>query len=177
MTHRKAVHNRISPHKTGHGHPLLAGLVAGAAGSVALNVVTYADMAIRGRAASSMPDQAVGKLAKAAGVSLDGEGGGADGNDDEKAAHRTQGLGALLGYAVGIGVGIVYGVLAARTRVPLPAATLGLGAAAMAGSDLPLITLGLTDPRKWSGTAWAADVVPHLAYGAAAATAHRLVAR
>ena len=26
-------------------------------------------------------------------------------------------------------------------------------------------TLGISDPRTWSATDWAADVVPHLAYG------------
>lgn len=156
-------------HHAGTRHPLLIGLLAGAAGTVALNVVTYADMALRARAASSMPDQAVGRLAETAGVSL--------GEKEDEVSHRKQGLGALLGYAVGMGVGLAYGMLRSRARVPLPAATLGLGAAAMAGSDVPLVTLGLTDPRKWSGADWASDIVPHLAYGAATAAAYRLASR
>lgn len=148
---------------------MLTGLLAGAAGTVALNIVTYADMAIRGRAASSMPDKAVGKLAETAGVSL--------GEKEEKVSHRKQGLGALMGYAVGMGVGLAYGILRSRTRVPASAAALGLGAAAMAGSDIPLVSLGLTDPRKWSGSSWASDIVPHFAYGAAAAAAYKLADR
>jgi hypothetical protein len=29
----------------------------------------------------------------------------------------------------------------------------------------PMTILGITDPRSWSTTDWASDVVPHLAYG------------
>jgi len=29
----------------------------------------------------------------------------------------------------------------------------------------PMTALGLTDPRDWRGSEWAADVLPHLAYG------------
>jgi len=32
-----------------------------------------------------------------------------------------------------------------------------------------MTALGLTDPREWSASDWASDVVPHLAYGAVAA--------
>jgi hypothetical protein len=38
-----------------------------------------------------------------------------------------------------------------------------LGAMAMAGSDGPLVALGLTKPGDW-----ASDVIPHLGFGAAA---------
>jgi hypothetical protein len=37
----------------------------------------------------------------------------------------------------------------------------------------PMTLLGVTDPRTWSTTDWAADVVPHLAYAAAAAATLR----
>jgi hypothetical protein len=43
----------------------------------------------------------------------------------------------------------------------------------MAGSDLPMTALGLTDPREWDAASWASDVVPHLAYGMAAAAAYQ----
>ena len=46
------------------------GLVAGAAGTVALNVATYADMSLRGRASSSVPAKTAGKIAARAGVDL-----------------------------------------------------------------------------------------------------------
>ena len=136
--------------------PLALGLVAGAAGTAALNVVTYLDMAVRGRGASSMPAQAAGDLAQRVGVDL-GEGDTAD--------NRREGLGALLGYATGIGVGAAFGLVRGRVHVPTSVAAVGLGAAAMAGSDTPLTALGLTDPRSWPASSWVMDVVPHLAYG------------
>jgi uncharacterized membrane protein len=38
----------------------------------------------------------------------------------------------------------------------------------MAATDVPVAALGVTDPRRWSAADWAADAVPHLAYGMAA---------
>ena len=32
-----------------------------------------------------------------------------------------------------------------------------------------MTALGITDPRQWSATDWASDVVPHVAYGDVAA--------
>jgi xanthosine utilization system XapX-like protein len=136
--------------------PLVRGLLAGAAGTTALNVVTYLDMTLRGRGASSLPAQAARRLADSAHVPL-GEG--------DTVENREEGLGALLGYATGLGVGAAYGLLRARVDVPAPAAALGLGLAAMAGSDVPLTALGLTDPRTWPASSWVSDVVPHLVYG------------
>ena len=146
---------------------VLAGLAAGAVGCVALDASTYLDMVLRGRPASDLPAQAAGKLAEGAGVDLAGrheQGAG------ERAANRESGLGALLGHGVGIGIGVAYGVLRpAVRRLPAPLAGAGLGLAAMAGSDVPLVALGLTDPRTWGATGWASDVVPHLVYGLATA--------
>src|SRR3712207_8614684 len=34
----------------------------------------------------------------------------------------------------------------------------------------PMTVLGITDPRTWSATDWASDIVPHLAYGAVVKT-------
>lgn len=136
---------------------MLLGAAAGAAGTTALNAVTYLDMAVRGRAASSTPEKSVEKLSDLAGVQIPGEG--------ETREHRVQGLGPLLGLSTGVLAGAAYGVL---SRVPglraLPGGVVA-GALAMAGSDAPMTALGLTDPRSWSPTAWASDVVPHLAYG------------
>ncbi len=42
----------------------LLGAAAGAAGTTALNVVTYLDMAVRGRPASSTPEMTVEKLSE-----------------------------------------------------------------------------------------------------------------
>ncbi|WP_396448104.1 hypothetical protein [Actinomadura sp.] len=139
---------------------LTRGLIAGAAGTTALNVVTYLDMALRGRPASSTPDQSVEMIADAAGVGL---------GDGEKAENRKAGLGPMLGFGTGLGAGAVYGAVAGGRSVPKPVATAALTVLAMLGSSAPMTALGLTDPREWSAADWLMDAVPHLAYGAVAA--------
>lgn len=139
------------------------GLVAGAAGTTALNVVTYLDMAVRGRPASSTPERSVEMMADAAGVDL-GEG--------EEAENRKAGLGPMLGFGTGLGTGAVYGLITGGRRIPKPFGTALLTGLAMLGSSAPLTALGLTDPRQWSATDWAMDAVPHLAYGAVAAAVY-----
>jgi hypothetical protein len=138
---------------------LVQGLLAGAAGTSALNITTYLDMALRARPASSTPEQSVQRLADTVGADL-GEG--------ERAGNRAAGLGPLLGYAVGTGVAAGYALLT-RRRLPWPVETLALTALAMIGSAAPMTLLRVTDPRQWSAADWAADVVPHLAYGAVTA--------
>ena len=137
------------------------GLVAGAAGTSALNAVTYLDMAVRGRPASDTPEQSVRRLAGAAGVGL--------GGDPGKARNRESGLGALLGYGTGLGAAVAYALAAREHRVPRPAAALALSALALLGSNGPLTALGLTDPRRWTTADWVSDILPHLAYGTVAA--------
>ncbi|MEU6725079.1 hypothetical protein ABZ917_15350 [Nonomuraea wenchangensis] len=144
----------------------MRGLIAGAAGTSALNVVTYLDMAIRARAASSTPQQAVEKMAGLVDVDL-GEG--------ERADSRKEALGSLLGYGTGAGAALCYGLAAERWRPSWPVGVLALTALAMVGSNAPLTLLGTTDPRSWSAADWISDVVPHLAYGVAAYAAHRLL--
>jgi len=137
---------------------LLRGASAGAAGTTALNAVTYADMALRARPASEIPQQAVDKLADLAGHRVPGEG--------EEKQNRLDGLGPLAGIATGVGIGAVAGLLSPiLARLPTLVGAGLLGAAAMAGSDLPLKKLGLTDPANWSTVDWVSDVVPHFAYG------------
>ncbi|MEE1928601.1 hypothetical protein V1J52_10415 [Streptomyces sp. TRM 70351] len=146
---------------------LTRGLLAGAAGTTALNLVTYGDMLLRARPASPVPAEVAAGLADRAGVGL---GGG------EETSSREQAAGALLGYVTGLGVGAAYGLLrgAGRGRglpgwleAPL------LGALAMAGSDVPSAGLGVTDPRTWGADSWVSDVVPHLAYGVVTVAAYR----
>jgi len=43
-------------------HPMVVGLIAGATGTTALNVVSYLDMAARGRAARSLPAKAAAEV-------------------------------------------------------------------------------------------------------------------
>jgi hypothetical protein len=138
--------------------PLLRGATAGAAATTALNAVTYLDMVVRGRPASSVPEQAVDKLADQAGVSIPGEGATRE--------HRVEGLGPLLGIATGVGIGVAAGtVRPLLVRLPAVVGAALVGAGAMAAADLPLIQLSLTDPKQWSKTDWASDVVPHFVYG------------
>ena len=54
---------------------ILFGTLAGAAGTVALNIATYADMAIRGRPSSQTPAKVAEKIAAGAGVDLAGQAG------------------------------------------------------------------------------------------------------
>ncbi len=81
---------------------MLRGAAAGAAGTAALDAVTYLDMAIRGRGASSTPEDTVEKLAEKAHVPIPGSG--------EVREHRLQGLGALTGLVAGTGVGALVGL-------------------------------------------------------------------
>jgi hypothetical protein len=140
---------------------VFAGLAAGAAGTTALNTVTYLDMVVRARPASSTPEDTVQRVEEQTGVSLSSQGSGA-----EAAANRRSGLGALLGIAAGLGVGALYGVLRPRLR-GLPLAVLGTGAglAANVGTTAPMALLGVTNPPQWSAGSWVSDLVPHLAYG------------
>jgi hypothetical protein len=133
------------------------GLLAGAAGTAALNLVTYLDMAARGRPPSELPAQAVELGTDKANISL---------GDEEHAANRKQAIGALLGYLTGLGVGAAYGQLRAHRRVPAGAVAGLLGLGAMAASDAPMTAAGLTDLRTWSVQDWLSDLIPHLAYGA-----------
>ena len=139
---------------------LVAGLIAGAAGTVALNVATYADMAYWGRPSSSTPSQMAGVLAERAGVDL-----GA-GLAREAVENRKSGVGALLGYGNGLGVGAAYALLRpALGWLPGPARAVAVGLVAMAASDVPIARLGVSDPATWAPQDWAADLLPHLAYG------------
>ncbi|MEU7866384.1 hypothetical protein [Dactylosporangium sp. NPDC049140] len=141
---------------------LLRGALAGAAGTTALNAAGYLDMAVRGRPASSAPQDLVERAAEDAGVHVPG--------DERTRANRLQGLGPLVGTGVGIAVGALAGLLhhalARRGRELRPAVEVALiGGVAMALADVPLKALGISDPRTWSAKDWASDVVPHLMYG------------
>lgn len=140
---------------------LLRGTAAGAAGTTALNVATYTDMAVRARPASDSPAASVSALADRAGVTIPGRGSERD--------NRLEGLGGLSGAVTGIGVGGLAGLLrSAGVRLPGVIGGPLLGAAAMAASDLPMARLRLTDPRRWGTADWIADAIPHLLYGMSA---------
>ncbi|MCG5463721.1 hypothetical protein AB0K35_25970 [Micromonospora sp. NPDC053740] len=142
------------------------GAIAGAVGSTALNVVSYLDMALRGRPESDVPEETVDRLAGIAHVDL---GNGA------RAANRRSGLGPLIGYGLGVAAGVGFALYAGGRRQPLPVATGLLGAGVMTMTDGSITVLGISDPRTWRRSDWISDIIPHLAYGlAAAATWNRL---
>ena len=141
----------------------LIGAVAGAAGTVALNVATYLDMTVRGRPSSNAPSKMVDTLAKRIGLSSSAQG---EGSQDPATQNRESGLGALLGYVNGLGAAIAYGLLRTRLkRVSIPLAGIGVGLSAMAASDVPLVALRVSNPKTWGFAGWAADIIPHLVYG------------
>ena len=139
------------------GKALLAGAAAGAAGTTALNMATYLDMAVRGRPASSTPEDTIDRVTKAIGVDIPGKG--------DAHQNRLSGLGALSGLATGVGIGALGGLFATKVRLPVPVLSVAVGTAAMVGSNAPMTVLGVTDPRTWDVTSWISDIIPHLAYG------------
>ncbi len=141
---------------------LFAGITAGAAGTAALNLSTYADITVRGRPPSQAPEQVATKILEMAGVEFDGEQG--EGNQ-ERAKNRKSGAGALTGYVAGLGTGGFYGLV--RTiipKFPFPVAVLFLTGAAMAAGDGPAVALGVTDPSTWDRSSWLTDIIPHVLY-------------
>lgn len=128
------------------------GAAAGAVGTLALNAVTYLDIAVRGRPPSRVPEDVVAHTVERRGISL--------------SEHRRAGIAALGGYATGV----CFGGLVGAVRPALPrwsptAVGLAVGAAAMAATDTGATLAGATDPRGWSIADWLADVVPHAVYG------------
>lgn len=135
------------------------GAAAGAAGTTALNAVTYVDMVVRGRPPSSTPDRTVEEVAARVGVSIPGRG--------TRRSNRVSALGALGGLLTGVGSGIGLAVVLAAGPRRNPLAVGGIATvAALLGGNGPMIALGVSDPRDWSAADWVADLAPHLAYGA-----------
>jgi hypothetical protein len=138
------------------------GALAGAAGTTALNAITYADMALRARPASTTPEQMVDKASTLTKIDIPGT--------RQERDNRVAGLAPLLGIGVGSGVGSVAGVihhllLGHGRRLPFVVGAVLVGASAMAASDLPLKLSGVSDPTTWTAKEWLADLAPHLAYG------------
>src|SRR3712207_4758185 len=91
---------------TGYAEPMgsgiVAGAVAGAAGTTALNAATYLDMVVRGRPPSDTPERTVETIAEGTGLRIPG--------DAQTRSNRVAGLGPLTGVAAGVGMGIAYAV-------------------------------------------------------------------
>ncbi len=137
---------------------LLVGAVAGAAGTTTLNVITYLDIAVRGRSTSTTPERTVEALARLLHLSVPGSG--------DVLANRISGIGALTGYAAGIGMGLILGMAyALGWRPGLLVGSLVAMALALVGTNGPMTVLGVTDPRTWGVVGWISDVIPHFGYG------------
>src|SRR5215204_3717999 len=121
----------------------LRGAAAGAAWTTCLYVVTYLDMAVRGRPASSTPGRTLEKLAETAHLSIPGDG--------TTRANRVEGLGALTGLLSGIGVGGLFGLARASG---VRAGTLLTTLVVLVSTNGPMTVLGVTDPRTWSAVDW-----------------------
>ena len=148
---------------------ITSGMLAGAAGATALNAYTYAQQAVKGTASSATPDQAAQAVVESVGAEVPG--------DADERQNRLEGLGPLSGYAVGLGVGALGGLLRAfGVKIPIGLAPVVLGLGAMALSDSAMTALGITDPRSWTASTVLNDAVPHLAYGAVTTLAlHRMI--
>lgn len=148
-----------------------AALIAGTAGTAALNISTYLDMTLRGRPSSTVPAQAAEKMAEGAGIDL-----ARDGGDDTR-DNRAQGLGALMGYGAGLGSALLYPVIGRMEKWPLPIQAAGVMSAAMMAGNLPAAGMGITDPSEWSASDWISDIVPHALYGLVTALAYQAIRR
>ena len=140
----------------------LAGILAGAAGTTALNAVSYVDMVMSARPASNTPEETIKKLEVAVNFTVPG--------DDEQRENRITALGPITGILVGVTVGAFLGIARSLGWRPstIVLAIVGAGSV-LIGSNGPMTILGVTDPRTWTAKAWVSDIVPHLAFGAATA--------
>lgn len=143
---------------TSRARAVLLGAAAGAAGTTALNAVSYLDMVIRARPSSSTPEDTVEKLSDVTHVPIPGEGDSRD--------NRVAGLGPMTGLLAGLGTGAVLGLARSAGWRPGPVLS-GAGATllVLVAGNGPMTALGITDPREWSASSWIVDIVPHLAYG------------
>ena len=150
----------------------LRGVIAGATGTMALDITTYGDMLLRGRPASAVPAKAAGALADTLGIATL-----ATAETGERAENRRSAMGALLGYATGLGIGGAYGLLRSRGgEVPTPLAGVAVGLAAMLAGDIPGALTGASDPSDWTAADWASTLIPHLVYGLVTAATYERIA-
>ncbi|MDQ2909338.1 MAG: hypothetical protein M3R44_08330 [Candidatus Eremiobacteraeota bacterium] len=136
------------------------GVLAGAAGIVVLDGVSYLDELIRARPSSELPSQVVQKLAAIVGLSaLASEEGDAPKN-------RRSGAGPLMGYGVGLGSAVVHATIRPATRwLPWPLAGILLGGATLVVSEGLATRLGATDWGTWTPAQWLSDIIPRTFYG------------
>jgi hypothetical protein len=154
---------------------LILGAIAGAAGTMALDMTSYADMALRGRASSGMPADVIRRLAAKVGIA---ELSVPDDDADDATKNRRSALGALAGYKIGIMLGALYGLASYPSSKDrgIVLRSLVLCALAMAASDVPATVLEATNPAEWGTSGWISDIVPHAAYGIVTAAVFEAIA-
>jgi hypothetical protein len=137
--------------------PLLHGAIAGLAGTTALNIAGYADIALRGRPISDTPEITVRSLAAKLRIRIPG--------DDQVQENRIAGLGPLTGHTLGLGMGAALS-LARAAGWPSTKASRYVVASllALTVTNAPIVLLGITDPRTWAASDWVSDIIPHLLY-------------
>jgi hypothetical protein len=152
---------------------VLLGAVAGAAGNLTLEIVTYGDMLLRGRAASGVPAKMVATLADDFGIEAL-----ASATTGNQADNRRSATGALLGYTLGVGLGGVYGLVRPILgQVSTPLAGVAVGLAAMTAADASYAVTGASDPKTWTMADWISDLVPHVLYGLVTVATYEVIAR
>jgi hypothetical protein len=147
---------------------ITAGMLAGAAGATAKNVVSYLDQAVLGDAATTSP--AGSSVSATAQTAADTAGAPSD-------TTRTDALGPLGGLGIGIGVGAVAGLVRGSNATPPPVVAAVLtGLVAMGAGEGAAVATG-SARSDWAAPAnLLRDFVPHLAYGAVTGWAlHRMV--
>jgi hypothetical protein len=137
---------------------LIRDLAAGAGGIVAMEIASYLDMLVRGRAASNQPQELGDALADRLEF--------APGQTKAAKAKRSA-LGSLVGYVDGLALPAAATVLGLRRGSGARHAAMLTGGAMVGSSALPTY-LGVTDPRTWTADDWVTDLVPHIAYGVTA---------
>ncbi|MDQ1730224.1 MAG: hypothetical protein QOK10_383 [Pseudonocardiales bacterium] len=145
--------------RAGPTRAILFGALAGAAGTTALDAVTYLDMTVRGRAASQTPQGTVEAVSEKIQLPIPGEG--------KARENRIAGLGGVAAIVTGAAVGALAGLSRSLGWKPGPVVeSLAVGGVAMLVANAGMAALAVTDPRTWTAADWASDVLPHVAYGA-----------
>ncbi|MFF5340579.1 hypothetical protein ACFY4H_07680 [Streptomyces althioticus] len=112
--------------------PLLRGA---AAGMTALNIVSYADMAVRARSASATPEATLLKLTERLHIRFPDTG--------DRLNDRIAGLAPMTGIAAGLGIGAVLGAArAAGWRPSLRHRYVVATAGALIGTNGPMMSWG-----------------------------------
>ncbi|MFE2477885.1 hypothetical protein [Streptomyces sp. NPDC059389] len=134
--------------------PILHGAVAGLAGTTALNMAGYVDVVLRGRPISDTPEITVRTLAARLRIRIPG--------DDRIRENRVAGLGPLIGYAVGTGMGVALSLSQAAGWLPTKTSRYAAASLfALTVTNMPIFLLGISDPRTWTASDWVSDIIPH----------------